>query len=195
MMRHTDLLLNSILKAEDRPELLFRCCSCSSAGRLVSGKRALVSNNIELTATELFDAFRIHRNRWNKAPTPLVSTTSNFLRALHFCLHKEKMGDTADDIEIIFLALRARPETAVYRAASLARQIGQSEADSEKLQTEYLFVSQIPEECVVHRVTLSTWRRRGRSFDFLLGGNPHPLPTLRGFRDLIVKHWKKLRRL
>lgn len=179
------------MTSEEYPRLLFRCCSNTSSGRLLSGKYWQVNTHDDLSDVDMCDEFDRHRKPWNREATALTSTTTNFLRVVHLAMNKRFEGEEAGQIEIIFIAPRTCPRKRIHSAQSLASAIDLPDTECEKYKYEYLFVWGIPDYCVIHRVTLSTWEHRGLTFGSHLGSSVDSFPSLYDFHCLISECLRK----
>ena len=104
------------------PNYLYRCWSPASVGGLESGK--MISNTLDvttiLTDDEVDDEFFCHQNPWNRIPTGLVSTTSNFWRALHIAFRFQHEGEDDCDIVLAFISPNKQGTTRVHHGFDLA---------------------------------------------------------------------------
>jgi len=175
------------------PGLLFRCCSSASVGRLHSGKLSLHASESLLEEQELLDEFESHRQLYGTTPTALVSTTTNFLRVLHLAYQKLWDGETADQIELIFIVPDPEADARLHRAKDLADQIVDWSEEYRRLFThEFVYEWQIPESAVAHRITMDTLLRRGLDLDQLCGPTEfEEFPGMIDFQSLIRTHWKR----
>ncbi|PHH88517.1 hypothetical protein CDD83_7439 [Cordyceps sp. RAO-2017] len=138
---------------------LTRCYSHSSAGELSSGQGPA---GLPLTHEQLLSEFARHCIRGNRRPTCLVSASDRMLDTVQRAFNKHyEEGESPDEISIVFIQIPAdRIEyTKLHAAPELARQCGHDEPG--KFKHEYLFEWAIPQEYVVHTVTLQTLRDRG----------------------------------
>ena len=151
------------------PDVLFRCCSSSSAGRLHSGKYLQRASGAPLREWDLLSEFESHSRHWEPISTALVSSTTNFLRVIHLAFQKLCDGDGADQIEIVFIMPDSKASFALHCAKDLACQLGWPKEETENYQYEYLFEWKIPECIVIHRITMATLLRRGFNMRQLCG--------------------------
>ncbi|KAG9645271.1 hypothetical protein KCV04_g3866, partial [Aureobasidium melanogenum] len=143
------------------PPVLYRCWSVESAGDLKSGK---VHNGVRphhFTRAGLLQEFQQHRNLYNPTPTAFVSTTSNFLRALHIAYKKMWLGEDEQDIMIAFFTTRADARTKIYPAQDFAIESGSSEEEVQYFEHEYIFLWEVPNDHVIHIVSMDLVIRRG----------------------------------
>ena len=102
-------------------------------------------------------------------PTALVSVTTNFVRALQIAYHKQKNGEAASNIEVVFIRPRV-VERARFHSKRLAEVIGISNEGLDDFEYECVFECEIPKECVIHRVPLSMMQCRGFDLRLYLRG-------------------------
>ena len=100
--------------------VLLRTWSSTSAGELACGKLSHGWSAHNFTGQQLHGEFEQHRQREAKQPTALVSTTSNFLRALHFAYSKAYKGEDLDQITIAFIAIDSPSPAKIHNARDLA---------------------------------------------------------------------------
>lgn len=166
------------------PSILFRCWSPKSAGGLRSGKSHTGVRQHNFTAAELLQESQKHSNLHSNIPTAFVSTTSNFLRALHIAYHKIHDGEDAQQIKIAFLTSRTDAQTKVYPARDLAIKSGSSEEEADNFVNEYLFLWDVPDDNVIHVVSMDLVIRRGFALPRIHTG--HPFPSLSDLRRAFV---------
>ena len=177
------------------PDLLFRCCSDSSAGRLNSGKKNHSASETVFQQQGLLKEFESHSHFWDQTtPTALVSTTTRLLRAIHTAFDKLHSGEPAERIEILFIKPPAA-SSALHSADDLARKLHWLAEKRKNYKDEYLFEWAIPECSVIHRVTMATLLRRGLSIQLLCGSQTHfaDFPRMREFRMVFRQYWGSLR--
>lgn len=175
-----------------QPDLLFRCCSSTSAGRLNSGKLAFHGRESPLSNQGLLNEFASHSQLWSTDPTALVSTTTNFLRVIHLAFNKLWDGEDANEIEIIMLTPDSDSDTRMHHAAQLARQVDWLPEVIHNYEHEYVFEWKIPNEMVGHRITLGTLLRRGFTLKSLCGRERfESFPDMASFWKLIQNHCAK----
>jgi hypothetical protein len=172
------------------PSILFRCWSSKSAGGLRSGKSRIGVSQHNLTAAELLQESQKHSNLHSDIPTAFVSTTSNFLRALHIAYHKIHNGEDARQIRIAFLTSRTDAQTKIYPARDLAIKSGSSEEEADNFVNEYLFLWNVPDDNVVHVVSVDLVIQRGFALPRLRTGQP--FPGLSDLRRAFVYHRDQL---
>ena len=179
------------------PDLLFRTCSDTSAGRLNSGKKNHVTASQQ---QDLPEEFASHSNFWDHiTPTALVSTTALLLHAIHIAFDKLYRGEEAERVEIIFIKLGSEAAVAasakVHSAETLADGLQFSAEKRKNYKGEYLFEWEIPESLVVHLVTMATLLQRGFSIERLCGPGTAfvGFPRMREFRMEIRHYLRSLR--
>ncbi|KAL7942622.1 hypothetical protein V8C42DRAFT_331480 [Trichoderma barbatum] len=137
-----------------------RAYSESSAGKLTSAKRP---TGDALTHIELLDEFRNHAKSWSKEPTALISVSNRIIDTIRRAFEKYYTHDELPgDIWIAFIKVPTavhESATSVHAAQSLAEECEYQE--SEKFQHEFIFEWKIPDEYVLHQVSLQTLIDRG----------------------------------
>ncbi|EEU34875.1 uncharacterized protein NECHADRAFT_88376 [Fusarium vanettenii 77-13-4] len=137
-----------------------RAYSVSSAGPLISAKGPMGD---PLTHTELLAEFRNHSNSWNREPTALVSVSNRIIDTVKRAFDKYYVnGDSPADIWVAFIEVPERRDetpTQIHAALPLAEECGILEAN--KFRHEIVFEWAIPEEFVIHKVSLQTLISRG----------------------------------
>ncbi|KAG9729142.1 hypothetical protein KCU78_g21169, partial [Aureobasidium melanogenum] len=109
----------------------------------------------------LLQEFQQHRNLYSRTPTAFVSTTSNFLRALHIAYKKKWLGEDERDIMIAFFTTQADAQTKIYPAQDFAIESGSSEEEAKDFKNEYIFLWEVPDDNVTHIVSMDLVLRRG----------------------------------
>lgn len=166
------------------PSILFRCWSSESAGGLESGKSHTGVRQHNFAAAELLQEFQEHRNLYNPTPTAFVSTTANFLRALRIAYQKIHNGEDARKIKIAFLTSRTDAQTRIYHARDFAIESESSEEEADNFVNEYLFLWDVPDDNVIHIVSMDLVIRRGFALPRIHTG--HPFPSLSDLRRAFV---------
>jgi hypothetical protein len=156
------------------PSILFRCWSPKSAGSLRSGKSHTGVRQHNFTAAKLLQESQKHSDLHNHIHTAFVSTTSNFLRALHIAYHKIHNGEDVRQIKIAFLTSKTDPQTKIYPARDFAIRSGSSEEESNNFVNEYLFLWNVPDDNVIHVVSMDLVIRRGFALPRIRTGQPFP---------------------
>jgi hypothetical protein len=156
------------------PSILFRCWSPKSAGDLSSGKSHNGVRQHKFTAAGLLQEFQEHRNLYNCTPTAFVSTTSNFLRALHSAIQRVHDGEDTRQIKIAFLTSRTDAQTKIYPARDFAIKSGSSEEEADNFVNKYLFLWNVPNDNVIHVVSTDFVIRREFSLPRIHTGLPFP---------------------
>ncbi|CAG8982554.1 hypothetical protein HYALB_00002336 [Hymenoscyphus albidus] len=136
-----------------------RAYSKSSAGKLVSAK---TPKGDPLSDTALLEEFRNHAKIRNQEPTALVSGSDRIVDTLKRAFEKHKDGERSADIWIVFIAEpQTINETAtrIHSAKELAEKCQLEEP--KRFSHEVLFEWAIPEEYVLHQVSLHTLIERG----------------------------------
>lgn len=141
-------------------EILFRSWSSTSAGGLTCGKLSHGWSAHELIGQRLHDEFEQHQQLLVEQPTALVSTTPNFLRVMHVAYSKAHKEEDLDAITIAFIAKDGPSPAKIHNARDLAAK-STSDEELKKYDNEYLFEWRIPEDNVIHTVTLGLVHRRG----------------------------------
>lgn len=135
-----------------------RTYSPSSVGSFISGKG---SEGDPLSDSALLEEFENHSKSWNKVFTALVSASRRIVDSVRraFAKHYED-GEAAEDIWIAFIVVPPSDTTTViHSAGKLAKKCGLPKPN--KLCHEFVFEWAIPEEYVVHEVSLETLLKRG----------------------------------
>lgn len=149
----------------DIEELYTRVYSPSSAGSLVSGLGGLEVNGPPLGHHELFQQFRLHCSLSNRKPTALVSVSSRLIDTLHRAY--SKFYDDGEDSATIWIAFIRRPATSdtarCHSAKDLARLSWPNNTTevNRKFKYEFVFEWKVPQELIVHQVSLKTLIDRG----------------------------------
>jgi hypothetical protein len=172
------------------PSFLFRCWSPKSAGDLSSGKSHNGVRQHKFTAAGLLQEFQEHRNLYNRTPTAFVSTTSNFLGALHVAIQRVHDGEDARQIKIAFLTSRTDADTRIYPARDFAIRSGSSEEEADNFVNEYLFLWNVPDDNVIHVVSMDLVIRREFALNRIRTGQP--FPSLSDLRRALVDHRDQL---
>lgn len=143
------------------PDVLYRCWSMESASDLKSSKVHHGVRPHHFTRAGLLQEFQQHSNLYSPTPTAFVSTTSNFLRALHIAYEKMWLGEDERDIMIAFFTTRADARSKIYPAQDFAIESGSSEEEVKNFENEYIFLWEVPDDNVIHIVSMDLVIRRG----------------------------------
>jgi hypothetical protein len=170
--------------------VLVRCWSSKSAGDLRSGKshNGVLQHNF--TAAGLLQEFQEHRNLYNRRPTAFASTTSNFLRAFHIAFQRIHDGENARQIKIAFLTSRPDAQSRIYSVRDFAIRSGGSKEEADNFGNEYLFLWSVPNDNVIHVVSMDLVIRRGFTLPRIRTGQP--FPSLSDLRRAFVDHSDQL---
>lgn len=139
---------------------LTRSYSDSSVGKLTSGKGSI--KDCPVPAPLLLAEFQQHAQLYKEIPTLLVSTSDRILDTLKRAFNKVyESGERPDRIWIVFIWIPPnRIQTVnVHSAQKLAERCRHPEP--QKFAHEYVFEWAIPEEFVVHTVSVDTLLLRG----------------------------------
>ncbi|KAJ8127518.1 hypothetical protein O1611_g6121 [Lasiodiplodia mahajangana] len=129
-----------------------RAYSSKNAGQLVSGKGRAGHT---LSRKELSDEFDRHRDLGNRKPTALVSVSIRILDTVRRAYEKRFEGEEpAADIWIVFIEVPDGSSDKVHEARDLAKILQLLEPN--KFLYERVIEWEIPEEWVLHRVSLQT---------------------------------------
>ncbi|KAK4615708.1 hypothetical protein CLAFUW4_09809 [Fulvia fulva] len=169
------------------PDLLFRCCSNQSAGRLLCGQLSSEPVGNTDPNTDLAAEFLAHIDLPNTQPTRLISTTTSLLRVLHLAFQKLNAGETG--IEIIFISPEGSTEGSPLHGPVLASNAGMHHTEAVHYQSEYLWPWRIPEACVLTRVDLDVLESRGFTLQALLGPLQSPPSNLSEFSMALKGRW------
>lgn len=170
--------------------VLHRCWSTKSASDLRSSK---VHNGVRphhFTRAGLLQEFQQHRNLYGRTPTAFVSTTSNFLRALHIAFKKMWLGEDERDIMIAFFTTQADAQTKIYPARDFAIESESSEEEIKNFQNEYILLWEVPDDNVIHIISMDLVIARGFALPGLHVGRP--LPSSSDLRRAIIDHGNQL---
>lgn len=135
-MRQHDL--RHIVIATSRPKLLFRTCSFTSAGRLESGRYFTTTSRTRLSDSQLLLEFDNYSKDWQKSPTSLISTTTNFLRALYIAMKKHSEAENVNDRSLFFIVPGDDNDIPLYYGQELAERQGWTTERCQDFQYEYL---------------------------------------------------------
>ena len=137
-----------------------RAYSESSAGQLISAKGP---EGDPLPDDTLADEFRNHADKWNREPTALVSASDRIVDSVKRAFDKHyKDGESPADIWIAFVGVPPTAKengTRVHSAKELARKCEHPEPNL--FSHEVVFEWTIPEQYVLHKVSLQTLMKRG----------------------------------
>jgi len=171
----------------------YRSFSDSNAGGLVSGKG---KGGRQLSIHELLSEFKNHKTRprnlheeiYPKRLTALVSVTVSFIDVLRRAFNKLYKGEEPDQIWIVFISVPYKDKSTYYHLEHLAREIGQDKPSMFK--DEYIFVWEIPEEYIVHKVSVQTLLERGLNMERYCeySNNRKQLPSAYLLRQDIAKN-------
>ncbi|KAK3290478.1 uncharacterized protein B0H64DRAFT_412451 [Chaetomium fimeti] len=153
-------------------EIYTRVYSPRSAGQLTSGRGP---TGPSLSQNDLLVEFTKHADLWNRTPTALVSVSNRIVDTVQRACQKYKSGESpANTIWVVFIevpAARRRTPTVtrLHPARDLAKQClrrwGQELSHllepPVKFDHEFLFEWGIPDDHVLHRVSLQTLMDRG----------------------------------
>ena len=133
----------------------YRSFSDSSAGGLASGKG---KGGRQLSTRELLSEFDYHKEISSTQPTALTSVSVGFIDVLCLVFNKLYIGDKPDQIWIVFISVPHEDKSIYYHAEHLAREIGH---DTPRMfKNEYIFVYEIPEKYIIHKVSVQTLLER-----------------------------------
>jgi hypothetical protein len=140
--------------------VLPRCWSPKSAGDLSSEKSQTGVREHSVTVGGLLQESQGYRNLYDRTPTAFVSTTSNFLRALHIAFQRIYNGKDARHIKIAFITSKTDAQTRIYSARDFAIRSGSSEEEADNFGDEYLFLWNVPDDNVIHVISIDFVIRR-----------------------------------
>lgn len=157
-------------------------------GYFTSG-RAAVGKKLE--KKELLEEFQKHRRHNNTEPTALVSVSSRIVSTLSRALVKNRGVDEdgnqvkqepAEAIWIAFIAVPDPGSGIYHHARSLAEQLGDG-VNPVRYQSEYVFEWRIPQEYIIHTVSLQTLIDRGFGIENFIDehGKPFSSDRLKGY--------------
>ena len=137
-----------------------RVYSKSNAGQFVSGKG---SKGGPLSYTALLEEFRNHANKRNRKPTALVSASDRIVDTVKRAFEKHCEDDESSaEIRIAFIEIPPTVNgtaTRIHSAKKLAENCGLPEPNL--FFHEAVFEWAIPEQYVLHKVSLRTLMKRG----------------------------------
>ncbi|KAJ9130179.1 hypothetical protein NKR23_g12317 [Pleurostoma richardsiae] len=137
-----------------------RAYSKSSAGRLVSGRGL---GSYSLSRAQLLDDFQKHADRIEE-PTALVSVSDRLVDTVKRAYDKHSENDSPADIWVAFIEVPATAASPrLHAAQDLAEDCGRP--DSGLFRHEFVFEWAIPEEYVLHTVSLQTLMDRGLEWE------------------------------
>jgi hypothetical protein len=139
-----------------------RVYSNTSPRQLVSGKGAKGSS---LSRTQLRNEFRNHSVLRSQTPTALVSVSDRIIDTVKRAYEKHYIGNESPaDIWIVFIKVPAATEDPkIHPAFKLAEECGLPEPNLR--YHEFVFEWAIPDEYVLHKVSLQTLMDRGLSWE------------------------------
>lgn len=140
-----------------------RVYSESSAGQLNSGR---CPTGPPLSGDELLAEFRRHASLTNRIPTALVSVSSRIVDTIYRAFKKHYVdGESPADIWVVFIEAPAEgngPPARLHSARELARSTG---LEPKRFHYEFVFEWGIPQDHVLHKVSLKTLMDRGLRVD------------------------------
>jgi len=119
-----------------------------------------------------------------------VSTTSDFLSALHLATQRIHNGEDARQIEIPCLKSRTDAQTRAYPARDSAIGSGSSEEEADNFVNESFSSENVPDDNVIHVVPVDLVIRRG--FARLRIRTGQPFPSLSNLGSAFVHHEDQL---
>ncbi|KAK4157000.1 hypothetical protein C8A00DRAFT_30092 [Chaetomidium leptoderma] len=164
-----------------------RAYSPRSAGELTSGRGP---TRPRLTYRQLLAEFRNHQNLRNRQPTALVSVSDRIVDTIARALfHRDYYAESPADIWVVFIQVPAtmnQPSARFHRAQTLAAECRDLDLDPNLFLYETVFEWAIPDEYVLHRVSLQTLmdRRHGSLMDLVLRIQA---PQAQQLKDIIAK--------
>jgi hypothetical protein len=136
-----------------------RAYSKNSAGQLTSAK---APKGDPLSDTTLLQEFRNHAEKWNEEPTALVSASDRIVDTLKRAFEHYENGESPADIWIVFVEappIMNKNATQIHSARDLAEKCELPEPN--RFYHEVVFEWTIPNEWVMHKVSLQTLMERG----------------------------------
>ncbi|KAF2004753.1 hypothetical protein P154DRAFT_586372 [Amniculicola lignicola CBS 123094] len=157
----------------DSGKFFYRCYSESSVGGLISGKGR---GHGRLFSTALRSEFWNHVQLDNKKPTALVSTSNRLIDTIQRAFNKfYRNREHPGQIWIAFIYVPDVDQHVYHHAEYLAKKYGCQ--NSGRLRYEYLFEWQIPENCLLHKVSVKTLIEREFNMEEYLDQNGVLPPT------------------
>jgi hypothetical protein len=163
----------------------YRCHSKSSAGSLISGKGR--SQGRRLSDSGLGSEFINHTHLQSADPTALISVSSRLIDTIQRAFNKfYEQGECPGQIWIAFIYVPDVHKHVYHHAEYLADKYHL--ANPSRLQYEYIFEWEIPEEYLIHQVSVETLMACGADMkEFLHFGEGYPcrgaLPPTSVLRD------------
>lgn len=141
-----------------------RAYSSDSAGGLTAAK---ATKGDPLSETNLLEEFLNHADPWNREPTALISCSDRIVDTMKRAFHKHfQDGEASADVRVAFIEVPSREQpnaVRIHSAKELAGMCGMP--DPRVLTHEFVFEYSIPEEYVLHEVSLQTLLDRGLQAD------------------------------
>ncbi len=166
-----------------------RVYSPSSAGQLTSGRS---STGRPLSEHDILTYFPKHADRENRIHTPFVSVSSRIVDTIQRAFQKLESGESPADIWVVFIEVLAdggQTPAKLHRAQDLAKwcllRKGQNSSHlnkPSKFQHESVFEWSIPEDYILHRVSLRTLIDRELPFELPV----HQVSSTKELRDIII---------
>ena len=141
-----------------------RVYSPSSAGQLNSGRGP---TGPPLSGDELLAEFQRHADQYNPIPTALVSVSNRIVDTVHRAFKKHHIYEESPaDIWVVFIQAPAKAKGPPVRLHH-ARGLAESTDDLDPVLFHYEFVVEwgIPQDHVLHKVSLKTLMDRGLQVD------------------------------
>lgn len=118
----------------------------------------------QLSTDDLLSEIRNHKNFDRTQPTTaLISVTVSFIDVLNRAFARLHKGDKPDQIWIVFISVPYKDKGVYHHAEDLAREIEHNKPSLFK--DEYIFVWEIPEKYMVHKISVQTLLERGLTME------------------------------
>lgn len=143
----------------------------------------------QLAPDELLDEFEKHQDRWNQEPTALVSVSDRIVDTLKRALemHYEDL-ESPSKIQVVFIEVpepESKSTPTIHHARQLAEDCGLPEPKC--FSYEFVFEWAIPEEYVLHTVSLQTLMDHQQQSFIMDNVLPFPPPKTQELRRRIAK--------
>ncbi|KEQ57654.1 uncharacterized protein M437DRAFT_70624 [Aureobasidium melanogenum CBS 110374] len=158
------------------PPVLYRCWSTKSAGDLRSRKNCSRNSS----STEISMVAHPPRS-CRRRPTSSELSMSPIKRFLTKKMHEMLRLHSSPETD---------PRTKIYHAKDFAMGSGSSEEEANMFKNEYIFLWEVPDDNVIHTVSMDLVIARGFTLPGLHVGRP--LPSSSDLRRAIVDHGNQL---
>lgn len=142
----------------------------------------------QLSTHELLSEFDNHKENLRIHSTALISATVSIIDVLRRAFNKLYGGEKPDQIWIVFISVPHENKHTYYHAEHLAQETGHE--NPRVFTNEFIFVGEIPEEYIIHKVSVQTLLDRGFDMKRSCGysNDIEQLPRSSLLRQQIAKH-------